>query len=134
VCALRAMGACALLVLLPMLCVCMSAGTMCFIGIECVRVCGVWACVGQRHTKSPYHCSLEPALVADEQWGQQFTIHQPASRPCGPAAWRTQHHDTRQRACSPPTSKAQPRPLRDVHQLCSAGVTYQGKITSKREN
>jgi hypothetical protein len=70
--------ACGVHVLLLMLCVCicMSGGTICFIGIECVRVCGPVRVSGMLtedhpdHTKSPYHCSLEPAMVADEQWNQ----------------------------------------------------------------
>jgi hypothetical protein len=127
----QARGVCQLLL---MLCVCVSGGTMCFIGIECVRVCGpvrVNCTLTERthpdHTKSPYHCSLEPALVADEQWDQQFTS-EPPSRPCGP-------HDELSTAINNAASKTQPRPLPDVHQLCSARVTYEeGKITSKRKN
>jgi hypothetical protein len=30
------------------------------------------------HTKSPCHCSVEPALVATEQWDQPFTSERPA--------------------------------------------------------
>jgi hypothetical protein len=63
-------------VLMLCVCVCMSGGTVCFIGIECVRVCGpvrvngILAGTHPGRTKSPYHCSLEPAMVADEQWNQ----------------------------------------------------------------
>jgi hypothetical protein len=50
-----------------------------------------WACAGQRHsdrthpdhTKSPCHCSVEPALVAAEQWDQPFTSE--AARLMNPA-------------------------------------------------
>jgi hypothetical protein len=64
-------------------------------------------------------------MVADEQWNQQFTSEPPV-RPVGELS-----HRDEQRACFP--RKTQLRPLPDVHQLCSARVTYEGTITSKRK-
>jgi hypothetical protein len=61
----------------------MSGGTICFIGTECVRVCGPVRANGILTEDPPrphythYHCSLEPAMAADEQWNQQFTSEPP---------------------------------------------------------
>ena len=59
------------------------------------RVCAsVWACAGQRYSdrgptqatlKSPDHCSVEPALVAAEQWDQPFTSDRPTAHLMNPA-------------------------------------------------
>jgi hypothetical protein len=116
----------------------MSGGTICFIGIECVRVRGPVRASGiltedpprhPDHTKPPYHCSLEPAMVADErQWNQQFTSEPPV-RPVDELSTAM----NKQRACFPPRHN-RGRCLSDVHQLRSARVTYEGNITSKRKN
>jgi hypothetical protein len=44
-------------VLLLMLCVCVSGGTICFIGIECVRVCGPVRVNGTLTEDPPSHVS-----------------------------------------------------------------------------